>query len=590
MIARSALLVVAGASIGCGAPDRAEVTLTDLVVTPASNGAITSGTFNLNVARSADASGSGPILLHTLEIDSDDYGSADQPFTVSRLVGDASADVGPGAEAVFPLRFELDHAGAVDAAPFVACTGTMGGFYLKGIYFDEAEGGFFPIRSEPSWIPSKTLSGTTWARTFGDSTEQIAYDAAVFPDGTSIVVGSTAGTADFKEKPGALEAIPTPFLMKLDADGAPLWSRLAPMHAVDTLTAPRQGPSLVAAAPDGGIVVAGVFDGTLDLGTGAITSAGETDVFLARLDANGKALETRRFGDGLKQLVAAMNVDAAGDVVLVGTLGGAMDFGAGPIAPLIDPSATSYYVAKLAPSGAPVYARVPLVLAKPGHFSAAVGLDGTVILGGSFTSEAWIGAEPPHAASIESGFLVELAADGSIAWSAVIDGAVVTQIGVDQGDIVATVSVTGTASLGGKPVSGGPNGTLFLARFDPAGALRYTVPLGGAGAVAVASLEIDSAGHALLAGSRSGPLQLPGSTFGPAEEQSSFLAELDRSGAHVRSTAFGCANAPVEVAVARTGSRDVVLVSTFAGAVDVGKGRLPSAGGTDVLVAKLPAP
>jgi hypothetical protein len=589
MIARSALLVLATAAVGCAAADPAEVSLTDLVVIPASDGSVLGGTFNLRVARAADASGSGPILLHELHVESDDYSSGNAPFAVSNLVGDVSADVDPGTEAVIPMHFTLDRPGTVEASPFLACTSSMTGVSLQGIYFDEAQGGFFPIKSEPSWLPSKALTGATWGRTFGDVAEQIAFDTAVLPDGTSIIVGSTAGGADFNVKPGVAGAPLQPFLIKLDTNGAPLWSRLAPMQAVDVLTTPRQGPSLVAAAPDGSVVVAGVFDGTLDLGDGAITSAGDTDVFFTRLDANGKALETHRFGNGLRQSVSNMSVDAAGDVVLVGTLDGAMDFGAGPIAPLIDPSATSYYVAKLAPSSAPVHAGVPLVLATPGHFSAAVGLDGAVILGGSFTGDAWIGAEPPHSSSMESGFLVALAADGSIAWSSVIENASVTRVGLDQGDIVATVRVFQAAIIGGEMVSGVNFETLFLVRLDPTGALRYAVPLGSAGTVDVASLAIDSAGHTLLGGSHVGPLQIPGSASAPINEQSSFLAELNRGGTLVRTTTFGCSSAPAAVAVARTGSRDVVLTSTFAGAVNLGKGPVVSAGATDILVAKLPA-
>lgn len=584
------LALVASTAIGCGAEGHAAITITDLVVTPTAAGTVLGGTFNLHVARPEDATGSSRIRLHTLEIKREDSGSSGLPFVVARLLGEAPSDVEPGAEAVFPMGFELDRAGSLDEPPFQNCSSSPDGFFLDGIYFDDAEGAFFPIRSTSSWLPSTSPSGATWAESFGDATPQLAHDVAVFPDGSSIIVGSTAGAADFKETTSGAQPIPAPFVMKLDAAGKLAWSRLTPIHAVDPLMATDQGPRLVAAAPDGSIVVAGTFDGKLDLGTGEITSAGATDVFLARLDANGKAMETRQFGDGLTQTVTTMDVDAAGNAVLVGALSGAMDFGAGPVSPLIDPASTSFYVAKLPPTGAPVYAKVPLVISRPDRFAAAVGLDGAVILGGSFLGSAWIGAEPPQeVGEQEAGFLVKLAADGAVAWSTVVGGALVTQVALDQGDVVATVNIGTGATLGGQPVSGGMFGALVLARFDPAGALRYAVPIGGSGVLEVASLVIDSAGHALLAGHLVAPLSIPGPLSDPAVAQSAFLVEFDRNGALVRSTGFGCTNSPVDVAVARTGPRDLVLVSTFYGAVDFGKGIVPAAGATDLLVAKLPA-
>ncbi len=277
-----------------------------------------------------------------------------------------------------------------------------------------------------------------------------------------------------------------------------------------------------------------------------------------------------------------------GNVVLFGTLAGAMDFGAGAVGPLIDPTVTSYYVARLPEAGAPIYAKVPMALAGPVRFAAAVGPDGTVVLGGTFVDKAWLGAEPPHQAMSETGFLVALAPDGSIAWSAVIDGAVVTQVALDQGDIVAVVGISYNAIVGGKKLLAGKSGTFLLARFDPAGALRYAIPLGD-GSLDVTSFVMDSAGHSLLSGKLFTPLSLADSSANPAGRPSNFFAELDRSGVHVRSMAFGCASSSTILAVPHDGSRDVLLASTFSGAVDSGKGQIPSAGSTDVLVAKLPA-
>lgn len=589
MSARLSLCLVAATTIGCHAVGPSTVTLTDLVVTQNGNGSVRSGTFNVHVKRPKNASGSSGIRLHQLAINDDPTSTSTVPIIVAHLTGDLPGDVDPGEEIVTSLGFELTDPQLLGFPPFDPCV-APGGFSLAGVYFDDAEQAFFPIRSEPTWFFSKPLTGITWGTTVGDEHAQVGRGIAVFPDGSSALVGATFDDESSAQTP-LPGATPTPFLTRIDASGAIVWSHDAKLTTPDPLDSFTQGPSLVAAAPNGDIVVAGNLDGTLDLGNGTFASAGATDVFLARFDAAGKPLETKLWGDSLAQTVTTMDVDAAGDVILVGTLAGAMDFGSGPIAPLIDPAFTSFYVAKLAPSGAPVYARVPLVVENAPDVFAAVGPEGTVALGGAYLGEAWFDGVPQQKSSIDTGLLIKLAADGAIAWSAAIEGADVRQVAIDEGDVVAIVNVLdlpGKAVVGGKELLGGPWGKTFLTRFDPVGALRYAIPLGGVGSFDHMTLVVDSAGHSLLSGAILQTLTLEGQEADPTRP-SSFVKELDRNGARVRSMAFGCAAPPMQLAVARSGARDPVLLSTFFGATDFGKGITRAAGGSDLLVAKLPA-
>lgn len=590
MSARLSLVLVAATVLGCSAGGPSTVTLTDLVVTPDGSGSVRSGTFNVHVSRPENADGSSGIRLHQLGINFDASDMSSVPISVASLTGDLPGDVNPGEEIVTPLGFTLTNPALLGFPPFDPCV-AVDGFALAGTYFDDAEGAFFPIRSEPTWFFPKPLTGITWGTTVGDEHAQVGRGVAVFPDGSSALAGATFND-EFAAQTPSLGATPTPFLSRIDAAGAMVWSHDAKLSALDPLDSFTQGPSLVAAAPNGDIVVAGNLDGTLDLGGGAISSAGSTDVFLARFDAAGKQLETKIWGDSLAQTVTTMDVDAAGDVILAGTLAGAMDFGNGPITPLIDPAFTSFYVAKLAGSGAPIYAKVPMVLELAFDLSAAVGPQGTVILGGSYSGGAWIDGVAQPKAQIDTGLLIKLAADGSVAWSSLMEGADVVKVAIDEGDVVAVINVLdlpGKAVVGGKELQGGPWGTTFLTRLDPAGVLRYAIPLGGVGSFDRMTLVVDGAGHSLLAGAILQTLTLEGKEADPNGRPSAFVKELDRNGSSVRSMAFGCATPALQLAVARSGARDPVLVSTFFGATDFGKGITRAAGGSDLLVAKLPA-
>jgi hypothetical protein len=590
MSARLSLCLVAATTIGCNVSGPSTVTLTDLVVTPDGTGSVRSGTFNVHVSRPADSAGSSGIKLHQLAISADPTDTSSVPTTVASLTGELPGDVNPGEEIVTSLGFELTNAQLLDFLPFDPCV-APDGFSLVGTYFDDAEQAFFPVSSEPTWFISKPLTGITWGVTLGDEQAQIGRGVAVFPDGGSVLVGASFRD-DFSAITPSLGATPTPFLTRIDAAGHVVWTHEGKLTTLDPLTSLQQGPSLVAAAPGGEILVAGNLDSTLDLGGGTIASAGASDVFLARIDAAGKVLETRRWGDSLAQTVVAMDVDAAGDVMLAGTLSGALDFGSGPIAPLIDPAFTSCYVAKLPPSGAPIYATVPLVMEFATDFSAAVGSEGAVIVGASYTGGAWIDGVAEPKTQTETGVLIKLAADGSTAWSATMVGTQVIRVAIDEADVVAVINVLdlpGKAVVGGAELQGGVWGKTFLTRFDPAGALRYAMPLGGVGSLDRMTLVVDGAGHSVLGGAILQTLTLEGQDADPVGRPSAFVKELDRNGSMVRSMAFGCATPPMQLAVARSGARDPVLLSTFLGATDFGKGLTRSAGGADVLVAKLPA-
>jgi hypothetical protein len=61
----------------------------------------------------------------------------------------------------------------------------------------------------------------------------------------------------------------------------------------------------------GNVLLTGDFDGTVDFGGGPLTSAGSDDIFVAKLDAQGNHLWSKRFGDSYYQQADAVTVDGA---------------------------------------------------------------------------------------------------------------------------------------------------------------------------------------------------------------------------------------------------------------------------------------
>src|SRR6185436_2223763 len=88
---------------------------------------------------------------------------------------------------------------------------------------------------------------------------------------------------------------------------------------------------------NGNVFAAGNFKGTVTFGTNTYTSgATRNDMFLVKMDPTGHVLWSKAFGDPSgadnDQLVNAIDVDATGNVVLIGYSYGATNLGGSDLA------------------------------------------------------------------------------------------------------------------------------------------------------------------------------------------------------------------------------------------------------------------
>lgn len=109
----------------------------------------------------------------------------------------------------------------------------------------------------------------------------------------------------------------------------------------------------VVVAPDGDLFVAGFFTKAIDFGDGPMLSAGCEDVFLARLDSEGRARFSRRFGDAEPEVVGGLAMTSEGTLVAAGDFEGSLDFGWGP---LVGRGGLDLWVASWTLEGEPLWA------------------------------------------------------------------------------------------------------------------------------------------------------------------------------------------------------------------------------------------
>src|SRR5207248_10818434 len=160
-----------------------------------------------------------------------------------------------------------------------------------------------------------------------------------------VMTGRVESSVDFG---GGVVCQPaTVFVSKYSPTGATLWSKcLGGMRGGGTGRA-------VAVDRNGNVLVTGKLSGTVDFGTGPLTSAGASSIFVAKYSAAGVPVWSRAFGGGFNDVGNGVAVDAGGNVVIIGTAAGTVNFGGGPI------TANGYtiVVAKFSPAGGHLWSR-----------------------------------------------------------------------------------------------------------------------------------------------------------------------------------------------------------------------------------------
>jgi len=246
-------------------------------------------------------------------------------------------------------------------------------------------------------------------------------------------------------------------LAQFDAAGKHLWSRRHGDGAHQEVTG-------VARAPDGGVVLTGIVEGTLDLGGGPLHSAGQGDAYVARLDDTGVQVWARRYGDKFYQTGVAVQVDSGGGVALAGQFYSTIDLGGGPLA---SPDAWAIFLARLNPSGNHVWSRALIGDDdNDGVRIASFDLDddGGLVLAGygamspNFIGNVW--------GSGDEAWIASLAANGSPRW---LQSALDWPLGLagPNGSALAFFTAYDIESVGGLAVGDPGVESLVIASFGP---------------------------------------------------------------------------------------------------------------------------
>jgi len=435
-----------------------------------------------------------------------------------------------------------------------------------------------------------------WADGYGvdGDSNQRAFSVTTASDGDAIIAGDfegslTVGSLPTLQNTDARDA----FVFSLDPSGAPHW--LTGFVGQGDQIARR-----AVATSDGGVLVAGTFTQTLVFsGTDVGESPSGTDGFLARLD-DQRALVwlLRASGDGA-QTIQSVALTPTGEAVIAGTFEGSLDLG-GTVVEGAGGGGAELFVAKIDAAGEPawitsLHGDAPDLDPWPSCV-VALAPDGSIHVAGTFsgavTFDEDLGAIGGH-----DMFVGELTAAGKPVW-----GHAIGSPGVDQrvasiavspaGDTLIAADLRGKVTLDGTTIeAAGDRPDAFLALYDPAGAFVWGRRYGSKADDHAAAAVFDASSNIHFAGQFRGAIDFTGdppllNTEASANADDIFFTVLGPDHAPLFAAAFGGDDGQVATSIAVSAQGRTFLTGWFRGQLDFGGGPLDAKNGEDIFVAK----
>jgi hypothetical protein len=253
---------------------------------------------------------------------------------------------------------------------------------------------------------------------------------------------------------------------------------------------------------DGNILMAGYFYGTTLIGTDNYTSFGSQDIFLAKFNADGEFLWSIRAGSQMADYIMDVKTDAFNNIFITGYFYHEIQFGD---TLLEGGNGSDIYIAKYNPGG------VLQSLVQAGGSSSdqvrSLSCDpsGNIVITGSFYYDIQIGDTLLTTQEPVGVFLAKFDNGLNLTWVRQIHGSSMTIEAYATTDEEENIYLAGDFSeevfLGDSIFDAGPfNEDIYVARLDPSGNVIWARHAYSIGPDQVAAIDVDSYDNLYMAG------------------------------------------------------------------------------------------
>jgi hypothetical protein len=288
----------------------------------------------------------------------------------------------------------------------------------------------------------------------------------------------------------------------------------------------------VCSDPWGNTYVAGFFNGTATIGTTTLTSAGLSDVYLAKYDINGNVQWVTRTGGWKYDYPASIAVDNFGNTYVVGTFSDTTVI-AGDT--LVAVGSADVFVFKADASGNILWGK------KGGtsNYDTPTGItcdnSGHVWITGYLKGSATFGAATFSSTSaVEDAFIVKYDTSGIALWGFSEGGSSQDygqSIVCDQNEnIFVTGYFGGTVNFGVASLTSVGSRDIFVAKYNASGSTVWAARAGGTSLDEAYGLSLDGAGNVFVGGNFNTTAIFGTDTLISISGQDVFIAKLNANG------------------------------------------------------------
>ncbi|MCK4360004.1 MAG: SBBP repeat-containing protein [Candidatus Cloacimonetes bacterium] len=429
----------------------------------------------------------------------------------------------------------------------------------------------------PEWQWATQAGGTN-----SDGGKAITIDAA----GNSYVTGTFRETATFGSYSLTSSGYLDIFVAKMDEDGNWLWATRAGGGSWDWdcgcgITIDDAGNSYVT----------GGFNGTASFGSFSITSGGDDDIFVAKMDANGNWQWATRAGGTYIDFGYGITIDNAGNSYVTGTFAYTASFGSFSLTSSGD---ADIFVAKMDATGNWLW-----VTQAGGGTSVSRGYGITIddagnsYVTGFFYDTITFGSYSLTSSGMEDIFVAKMNAEGNWQWAAKAGGTDCDYGKAITIDNAGNSCVTGyfydTATFGSYSLTSSGDADIFVAKIDANGNWQWAIQAGGSVSDGGNGITIDDFGNSYVTG-----YFMLTATFGPYSLTSSgswdsdiFVAKMDVDGNWQWAIQAGGDSWDQGSAITIDDFGNSYVTGYFMATATFGPYSLTSSGSWDIFVAKL---
>ncbi len=343
-----------------------------------------------------------------------------------------------------------------------------GNIYVTGTFSGIADFGTISLTSNLNsldiYVAKLDTNGNwLWVVSAGGTSSDTGVNISLDNYGNKYITGGFSGIADFGTTSITSNGGSNIYIAKLDINGNWLWAK----RAGGTVGISSSGISY---DNIGNCIICGYFSGIGDFGTISLTSTGSFDIFVAKLDANGNWLWAINAGGSEYDVANGVCTDATGKSYITGYFNSVASFSNISLTSRGD---KDIFIAKLDTNGYWLWAkRAGGTSIDEGH-RICIDSSGNSYVTGRFTSYADFGSVYIPGLSYANIFITKIESDGSWQWVTSAGGIDITigySISLDPNE---NVLVTGifydTTDFGNTSITSSGFADIYVAKLSQNG-------------------------------------------------------------------------------------------------------------------------